>query len=58
LRCRLNHEDIIHGYYMINIWIIWDIYIYTIIWVNFITTSRRDLTGMMINKENHPLLWP
>ena len=28
LRCRLNHEDIIHGYYMINLWIIWDMYIY------------------------------
>ena len=42
LRCRLNHEDVIHGYYMINIWIIWDIYIYI---HHYLGKFHHDLTS-------------
>ena len=31
-----------------------DICIYIYIWVNLITTSLFSLTGIMVNKGNHP----
>ena len=36
-----------------------NIYIYMYyIWVNLITTWLFSLTGIMVDKGNHPLLWP